>query len=92
MLRRPRICPAESCFHVLNRAVARLTLFEKQEDDDHLLTVLRYVERNPLRATLCERAEDWKFGSLWRRLHGGSDSLRILSNGPIPRPLCLSDP
>ena len=44
------------------------------EDDDHLLTMLRYVERNPLRATLCERAEDWKFGNLWRRLHGGSDS------------------
>jgi len=51
-----------------------------------LLTVLRYVERNPLRATLCERAEDWKFGSLRRRVHGGSDSLRILSNRPIPRP------
>ena len=28
------------------------------EADDHLLTVLRYVERNPLRAGLCERAED----------------------------------
>ena len=26
------------------------------EADDHLLTVLRYVERNPLRAAMCERA------------------------------------
>jgi hypothetical protein len=27
-------------------------------DDDHLLTVLRYVERNALRAGVVERAED----------------------------------
>ena len=166
MPRRPRICPAGICFHVLNRAVARLTLFEKPEDyeafeqvlsealqreplpifaycvmpnhwhfvvrpetkyqvsaffrwlththtmrwhahyhtegtghlyqgrfktfpvedDDHLLTVLRYVERNPLRASLCERAEDWMYGSLWRRVHGKADSRRILSEWPISRP------
>jgi len=32
MPRCPRICPAGVCFHVLNRAVARLGLFEKRED------------------------------------------------------------
>jgi len=32
MPRRPRICLGGTCFHVLNRAVARLTLFEKEED------------------------------------------------------------
>ena len=37
------------------------------EQDEHLLTVLRYVERNPLRAGLVERAEDWHWSSLaWR--------------------------
>jgi putative transposase len=37
------------------------------QQDDHLLTVLRYVERNAARAGLVERAEDWKWGSLqWR--------------------------
>lgn len=151
------------CFHVLNRAVARLTLFEKQqdyeafervlaeaidrvplpiyayavmpnhwhfvvrpgtrsqvsdffrwlththtmrwhahyhtegtghlyqgrfktfpiEDDDHLLAVLRYGERNPLRAGLCPRAEDWKYGSLWRRQNDAGD---ILSDWPLGRP------
>jgi putative transposase len=36
--------------------------------DNHLLTVMRYVERNALRANLVERAEDWRWGSLaWRR-------------------------
>ena len=29
------------------------------QDDAHLLTVLRYVERNPLRAGLVDRAEAW---------------------------------
>src|SRR5438876_4724546 len=29
------------------------------QDDNHLVTVLRYVERNPLRASLVDRAEAW---------------------------------
>jgi putative transposase len=39
------------------------------QDDDHLVTVLRYVERNALRAELVARAEDWKWSSLpgWLR-------------------------
>ncbi len=32
MTRTKRICPAGEVFHVLNRAVARLTIFEKPED------------------------------------------------------------
>lgn len=35
--------------------------------DQHLMTVVRYVERNALRAGLVETAEDWPWGSLnWR--------------------------
>lgn len=35
--------------------------------DQHLMTVVRYVERNALRAGLVETAEDWRWGSLkWR--------------------------
>ena len=56
------------------------------EADDHLLTVLRYVERHPLRASLCERAEDWRYGSLWRRKHGTPEQQQILSEWPIARP------
>jgi putative transposase len=34
------------------------------QQDEHLLTVLRYIERNPLRAGLVARAEDWLWSSL----------------------------
>ncbi len=36
------------------------------QDDNHLITVVRYVERNALRSKLVERAEDWRCGSLQR--------------------------
>jgi putative transposase len=37
------------------------------QQDDHLLTVLRYIERNPVRAGLVARAEQWMWSSaaLW---------------------------
>src|SRR5260221_3441967 len=34
------------------------------QDDAHLLTLLRYVESNPLRAKLVTRAEQWRWSSL----------------------------
>ena len=44
------------------------------QDDDHLIAVLRYVERNALRAELVARAEDWKWSSAgW---YEGKNSLR----------------
>jgi putative transposase len=39
MPRRIRLCPQGEVFHVLNRAVARLTIFEKPEDYDSFLQV-----------------------------------------------------
>jgi putative transposase len=41
--------------------------------DEHLLAVLRYVERNPLRAGLVTRAEEWRWGSLYRRTQGTAE-------------------
>ena len=42
------------------------------EEDNHLLTVLRYVERNPVRAGLVERAEQWNWSSAryWKTAEG----------------------
>ncbi len=38
------------------------------QDDSHLLTVLRYVERNPVRGGLVQKAADWAWSSHSRPL------------------------
>jgi putative transposase len=164
MPRPKRICPAGEVFHVLNRAVARLTIFEKREDyeaflrvldetwrevplpvlamvlmphhwhfvvrptaddqvstffrrltvthtmrwhahyrtggtghlyqgrfksfpvesDQHLLSVMRYVERNPVRAGLAERAEAWPWGSAAARRSKDSSARPWLASPEDP--------
>jgi putative transposase len=56
------------------------------QTDAHLLTVCRYVERNALRAHLVERAERWRWGSLWLRESGQGTSGLLVEDGPIARP------
>ena len=56
------------------------------EADEHLLAVLRYVERNALRAGLVERAESWRWGSLWRRRSGAMAQRALLFDIPIDLP------
>ncbi|MDA1316344.1 MAG: transposase [Acidobacteria bacterium] len=167
MPRSKRICPAGEVFHVLNRAVARLTIFEKPADydaflrvlnetwqlvplpifamavmpnhwhfvvrpntdeqvsdffrrlsvmhtmryhahyktagtahlyqgrfksfpiqsDEHLLTVMRYVERNPVRANFVEQAEDWQWGSAYARQQPTDQRLWLATpdDPPLPR-------
>lgn len=55
------------------------------EEDQHLLIVMRYVERNALRANLVERAQDWEWGSLAWRFGGGA--AEVLSESPVPLPV-----
>jgi len=54
------------------------------QDDQHLLRVCRYVERNPLRAGLVSRAEEWRWSSLWRRRNRAAAAL--LHEWPTPIP------
>lgn len=54
------------------------------EEDDHLLAVLRYVERNALRANLVARAEDWRWSSLPKRVSGERSDAP--DEGPVPLP------
>ena len=51
--------------------------------DEHLATVMRYVERNPLRADLVGRAEEWPWGSLYRRTQGGEEEQSLLAESPV---------
>jgi putative transposase len=56
------------------------------QEDDHFLTLCRYVERNALRAGLVRRAELWRWCSLWRRESGSAAERAILTAWPISRP------
>lgn len=53
--------------------------------DDHLYSLLRHVERNPLRAGLVKAAENWRWSSLSHRLQGLEPKKR-LSSWPVKVP------
>lgn len=54
------------------------------QGDHHLLTLIRYVERNALRANLVKRAEEWRWGSLHWRIR--EQNVVELSASPTPLP------
>ncbi len=56
------------------------------QQDPHLLTALRYVERNALRAGRVERAEQWRWGSAFVRLDPTHHLHPLLSEWPMERP------
>lgn len=56
------------------------------QEDGHLLTVCRYVERNPLQAALVGRAEDWEWSSLSARLSPADVGKPPLTDWPVPVP------
>ena len=56
------------------------------QDDTHLLGLIRYVERNPLRAHLVRKLENWRFSSYWRRKYGTNDQKKVLTDWPIEIP------
>ena len=56
------------------------------EEDKYLIQVLKYIERNPLRAELVNKAQDWKWSSLWRREQGTDKQKKLLDEWPIDIP------
>ena len=57
---------------------------EACKDERQLLSMIRYVEANPLKARMVERAEDWRWSSLWLREHGDPD--KVICPCPIELP------
>jgi len=49
-------------------------------DEQHLLAAARYVERNPVRARLCARPQDWLWSSAAAHLAAGDDAPGIVRN------------
>jgi putative transposase len=50
-------------------------------DEGHLISAVRYVALNPVRARLVARAQDWKWSSVRAHLEGKDDGL--VTTGPV---------
>ncbi len=44
-------------------------------DDRHLMAAVRYIERNPVAASLCQHAQDWPWSSARAHIRGRSNQL-----------------
>jgi putative transposase len=80
-------------WHVAHNTVGRGPLYQGRfksfpvEEDEHLLVLCRYVERNALTAGVVQRAENWRWSSLWARCHSGEKlQATILCDWPVARP------
>jgi putative transposase len=47
---------------------------------NYLLALIKYTERNSVRAKLAIRCEDWQWGSAWRRVYGTAQQKRLLDS------------
>jgi REP-associated tyrosine transposase len=56
------------------------------QTDEHFYAVARYIERNPVRASLVKRAENWQWSSASIRNSGPIEMQHLLANWPIPLP------
>ncbi len=54
--------------------------------DEHFLTLCRYVEANARRAGLVNKAENWRWSSLWVRRNRQSVLARRMFPWPVERP------
>jgi putative transposase len=46
--------------------------------DEYYVTLMKYIEQNPLRAKLVAKSEDWEWGSLFRRHRGTVEQRKLL--------------
>ena len=89
MARTKRICPAREVFHVLNRAVARLTIFEKPEDYAAFMRVVEETwEIVPLPVyAMVAMPNHWQWSSAHARRQRAEERrwLAIPGDPPLPR-------
>ena len=79
-------------WHVAHHTVGQGHLYQGRfksfpiQEDEYLLRVCRYVERNALKVRVVKRAEAWRWGSLWARREGNDRLKAMLSDWPVERP------
>jgi putative transposase len=79
-------------WHVVKNTVGEGHLYQGRyksficQQDDHFLTLVRYVERNAKQANLVKKSENWQWSSVWRRGRRSSKERALLSPWPIDPP------
>ncbi|MDB5187994.1 MAG: hypothetical protein JWO50_514 [Candidatus Kaiserbacteria bacterium] len=79
-------------FHGAKRTIGHGHLYQGRyksflcEEDQHFLTLMRYVERNAKKANIVPLAEDWEWSSVWRRERGTQKQRALLTPPPVPLP------
>ena len=56
------------------------------QNEQYLLTVCKYVESNAFRAKLSNKAENWRWSSIWRRENGSQKQKELLLSWPMNIP------
>jgi len=56
------------------------------QSDAYFYQLMKYVEQNPLKAGLVKRAQDWHWGSLWKREKGAEKEKSLLAPWPMDLP------
>lgn len=56
------------------------------DKETYFLTLIKYVERNPVRAKLVHSCQDWQWGSAWRRIYGSKAKKLPIDRPPAPLP------
>jgi putative transposase len=56
------------------------------QTNEYFSQLVRYVERNPVRAHLVRKAEQWKWSSLHRREYGTKEQQKLLTTWPTGIP------
>lgn len=78
--------------HVQTKTVGHGPLYQGRyksflvDTDNYYLALIKYIERNPVRAKLVSVCEEWKWGSAWRRIHGERPQQRLLDVLPQALP------
>jgi putative transposase len=79
-------------WHAHRHSVGRGHLYQGRfksfaiQKDGHFLSVCRYVERNALRASLTDRAEHWRWCSIYARSNTAAAMNASLASWPVSRP------
>ncbi len=78
--------------HVQTKTIGHGPLYQGRyksflvDTDNYYFTLIKYIERNPVRAKLVNKCEDWKWGSAWRRINGEQPKQRLLNELPQALP------